>query len=79
MIRVLRPGGTLILVDHVESTNLARPCRRSGSSTCVTVPMAGEHFRRRPYRTVTDRGLDIVRHERFKLGIVERLVARKPA
>lgn len=78
MIRVLRPGGTLILVDHVESTNpVARVVQRLVD--LVTVPMAGEHFRRRPYRTVTARGLDIVRQERFKLGIVERLVARKPA
>jgi ubiquinone/menaquinone biosynthesis C-methylase UbiE len=77
MVRVLRPGGALILVDHVESTNvLARTAQRV--LDLVTVPMAGEHFRRRPSRAVAARGLDVVRQDRFKIGIVERLVARKP-
>jgi ubiquinone/menaquinone biosynthesis C-methylase UbiE len=77
MVRVLRPGGALILVDHVESTNpLARTVQRV--LDVVTVPMAGEHFRRRPARTIAALGLDIVHQDRFKLGIVERLVARKP-
>lgn len=77
MVRVLRPGGALVLVDHVESANvLARLVQRI--LDLVAVPMAGEHFRRRPSRVVAALGLDIVRRERFKLGIVERLVARKP-
>jgi hypothetical protein len=43
----------------------------------ITIPMGGEHFRRRPLRHVEARGLHVDKHERFKLGIVERLVARK--
>lgn len=78
MVRVLRPGGALILVDHVESTNpFARVVQRV--LDVATVPLAGEHFRRRPARIVAARGLDIERADRFKAGIVERLVARKPA
>lgn len=77
MIRVLRPQGRLILLDHVESTSrAARALQRL--LELVTVPMAGEHFLRRPVHRVLARGLDVERQERFKLGLVERLVARKP-
>jgi hypothetical protein len=45
----------------------------------ATVPLQGEHMRRRPLRQVQAEGLQIQRRERFKAGIVERLAARKPA
>lgn len=76
MARVLRPGGRLVLVDHVASS--AWPVR--GMQWLVelaSVPLAGEHFRRRPLKLVEALGLPIERRERFKLGLVERLVARK--
>lgn len=78
MRRVSRPGGRLILVDHIRSTSrLARGVQRALES--VLVPLGGEHFLRRPLTTVRDLGFDVERVERFKLGLVERLVARKPA
>ena len=78
MIRVLRPGGLLLLADHVVAT--AWPVRAvQWMVELVTVPMAEEHFRRRPLLTVQDAGLTIERHDRFKLGMVERLAACKPA
>lgn len=43
-----------------------------------TVPLGGEHFLRRPLnhiRSASD--LDADRVERFTLGLVERVVARK--
>ena len=43
----------------------------------ITVPLQGEHFTRRPIRHVQVQGLAIEEHERFKLGITERLAARK--
>ncbi len=44
----------------------------------VTVPLGGEHLRRRSLEHLRAQGFQIERHERFKLGIVERLPARKP-
>lgn len=77
MKRVLRPGGQLLLADHVISTSRsARVVQRL--LDLVTVPTAGENFRRRPIQHVRDAGFTIEQHQRFKLGIVERLIARKP-
>ena len=77
MIRVLRPGGLLLLADHVAGSRLpVRAIQRL--IELVTIPLGGEHFTRRPIQHVRNQGLSIERHERFKLGIVERLAARKP-
>ena len=76
MVRVLRPGGRLVLVDHVASSS--RVVR--GLQWLVelaSVPLAGEHFRRRPLKLVEALGLPVDQRERFKLGLVERLVAGK--
>jgi len=78
MTRVLRPGGQLILVDHIRSSVApARAVQRF--LELFTVPLGGEHFLRRPLNHIrNDPNLDIERVERFKLGLVERLTARKP-
>jgi ubiquinone/menaquinone biosynthesis C-methylase UbiE len=77
MARVLRPGGLLLLADHVEASRwyvrAAQALIEVGS-----VPAQGEHFRRRPVRHVQALGFTIEGRDRFKLGIVERLAARKP-
>jgi len=78
MVRVLRPGGLLLLADHIAGGSWpVRAIQRI--MDVVTVPLQGEHMLRRPLRQVQAEGLDIERRERFKLGLVERLTARKPA
>ncbi|GAA2216612.1 class I SAM-dependent methyltransferase [Micromonospora olivasterospora] len=77
MIRVLRPGGLLLLADHVAGATL--PVRALQLLVdLVSVPLAGEHFRRRPIRHVRAAGMVVERHERYARGVIERLAARKP-
>lgn len=78
MTRVLRPGGLLLLADHIAGPG---PGLRAVQRVLelVTIPLGGEHFRRRPLEHVRAAGYQIENHDRFGLGIVERLAARKPA
>ncbi len=77
MDRVLRPGGLLLLADHVPSSRW--PVRAAQRLVdLVSVPLYAEHFSRRPLRWVVELGYSVDRQERFTLGIIERLAARKP-
>jgi len=74
MARVLRAGGRLLLADHVASAVL--PVRMlQAAADAVSVPLAGEHFRRRPVHRLPDLGLRVERQERLRLGIIERVAA----
>jgi len=78
MKRVLVPGGTLLLVDHVASS---WPPIHAAQWLLerITIRAAGEHFTRRQLPLVRAAGFQLTEAERLKAGSVERILARKPA
>lgn len=76
VLRVLRPGGDLLLADHVASTSWPV---RMGQRTLevVTVPAADEHFTRRPVDRLRDLGVELVDTQRHTLGVMEAAHARR--
>jgi ubiquinone/menaquinone biosynthesis C-methylase UbiE len=75
--RVLRPGGRFVLMEHVRST---RPVARGVQRVLepLTLRFEHDHLLRDPLDYLPSAGFIIERAERSKLGIVERVVARKP-
>lgn len=76
-VRVLKPGGRLLLADHVGATAwwLRTPQRLLEA---VTIPLQGEHFTRRPMEHVRALGLTVRQTERLTHGAIEHVHATKP-
>jgi ubiquinone/menaquinone biosynthesis C-methylase UbiE len=75
--RVLRPGGRLVLLEHVRSPSLpVRAVQRLLDP--LSVRIAADHLARDPLDYLANVGFEIESTQRLKLGIVERIVARKP-
>lgn len=78
MRRVVRPGGLLLLLDHIGS-NWWPLWAGQRLVELVTVRTAGEHLTRRQLPLVRAAGFEVVRAHRLKAGTVERIEARAPA
>ena len=74
--RVLRPGGRLLLVEHVRSP-LRLVCAAQRVWDAFAVRLEGDHAMREPLDHLRAVGFEIEEFERLKFGLVERVAARK--
>ncbi len=74
--RVLRPGGTFLLFEHVGSRN---PVVRSIQQVLdpLSVRFAADHLLREPVTMLHSEGFTIDQLERGRLGVIERISARR--
>jgi ubiquinone/menaquinone biosynthesis C-methylase UbiE len=78
MHRVLRPGGQLLLLDHVAATNrILLALQRLWEK--LTLRIAGDYQTRHPLPLVEQAGFVVTDSRRSRAGTVERLRAVKPA
>jgi phosphatidylethanolamine/phosphatidyl-N-methylethanolamine N-methyltransferase len=72
--RVVRPGGTVVLLEHVRPKGLVGPL--FDVLSLFTVPLCDDHFNRRTETEARRSGLELIRVDRRALGIIALMVCR---
>ena len=72
--RVVRPGGTIVLLDHVRPGGLLGPI--FDLLNPITVPLFDDHFNRRTADAARAAGLELLRVEKSLLGIINLIACR---
>ena len=72
--RVVRPGGTVVLLDHVRPRGVLGPV--FDLLNTIIVPLCGDHVNRRTATTASYAGLDVVRIQELGLGIFNLITCR---
>ena len=72
--RVVRPGGSIILLEHVRPNNLLGPV--FDLLNVLTVRLFDDHFNRRTATAAELAGLSVLRVEKSMLGIINLITCR---
>jgi phosphatidylethanolamine/phosphatidyl-N-methylethanolamine N-methyltransferase len=72
--RVVRPGGNVVLLEHVRPKGL--PGYFFDALNVLTVALLDDHFNRRTAEEAETAGFQLLRVERYALGIINLIVCR---
>ena len=72
--RVVKCGGTVILLEHVRPGGLLGPV--FDLLNLITVPLFDDHFNRRTAEEAKENGLELIKVERSLLGIINLIACR---
>ncbi|HKP46330.1 MAG TPA: class I SAM-dependent methyltransferase [Pyrinomonadaceae bacterium] len=72
--RVVKAGGTVVLLEHVRPANLLGPL--FDLLNLITQPLFDDHFNRRTSELARRAGLNVLRVEKSLLGIINLIVCR---
>jgi phosphatidylethanolamine/phosphatidyl-N-methylethanolamine N-methyltransferase len=74
LCRVVKSGGTVILLEHVRPDGLLGPV--FDLLNLITVPLFDDHFNRRTAEEAQANGLQVVKVERSLMGIIDLIACR---
>ncbi|HZI19980.1 MAG TPA: methyltransferase domain-containing protein [Pyrinomonadaceae bacterium] len=72
--RVVKPGGRVLLLEHVRPSGPLGPL--FDALSLLTVPLCGDHFNRRTAEEARRAGLSVERVERRLFGVVQLIFCR---